>query len=64
MGYDWRVRDPEAVKLVAAELTAPSEAALLRPAKRSKCDCRERKPKVVKPGFDARHLRAFLSILN
>ena len=64
--YDWkkRVRGAEAAKFVAVQVAPPSEAALVASGKTIEVRLPRGRTLVVEPGFDARHLRALLSVLE
>ena len=64
--YDWkkRIRGVEAAKFVAVEVAPASEAALVASGKAIEVHLPRGRSLVVGPGFDARHLRALLSILE
>lgn len=64
--YDWKkhVRGAEAAKFVAVKMAAPSEAAVVTSGKPIEVRLPRGRSLVVEPGFDARHLRALLSVLE
>lgn len=66
--YEWkkRLRESEAAKFVEVQLAAPAEPERLAGARSSAIEIRLRKGRslVVEPGFEARHLRALLAVLE
>jgi hypothetical protein len=66
--YEWkkRLRKSEAAKFVEVQIAAPGEPVQLAGARSSAIEVRLREGRslVVKPGFEASHLRALLSVLE
>ena len=64
--YEWkkRVREADAANFVAVKVVAPSEAAVVTSGKAIEVRLPRGRSLVVEPGFDARHLRALLSVLE
>ena len=64
--YDWkkRVRESEAVKFVAVKVAAAREAAPMPAGGAIEVRVGRGRSIVVEPGFDARHLRALLAVLE
>ncbi len=64
--YEWkkRVREADAANFVAVNVAAPSEAALVPSGKAIEVHLPRGRTLVVGPEFDARHLRALLSVLE
>jgi transposase-like protein len=64
--YDWkkRLRDAEAAEFVQLEIAAVSEPTSPRASRAIEVRVGQGRSLFVEPGFDARHLRALLGVLE